>query len=219
MLKIDCISDLHLYFGPKLDGGDILVIAGDISYVGKPVDFMEFNNWLGKYKDMYKAIVFTPGNHDIGSQRDISLFKSLVPNVTHYLINESANILGLNFFGSPMTPTFFDWAWMADRGEPIKRYWDMIPSDTDVIITHGPAFGILDKCADMNNSTRFVHVGCEELLKTIQRIKPKAHIFGHIHEGYGTISKDGTIFVNAAIMDGAYNPVNKPITIHLGLDN
>ena len=126
MVKIDCISDLHLYFGPELEGGDILVVAGDVSYVGNVIDFAEFNFWLGKYKDKYKAIVFTPGNHDLGSQRNPSLFKSLVPNATHYLINETATILGLKFFVSPITPTFMNWAWMADRGEPIKRYWDMI---------------------------------------------------------------------------------------------
>src|SRR5258708_4908594 len=115
-IKIDCVSDLHLYFGPKLDGGDILVVAGDISYMGTALDFMEFNLWLGKLKDKYKAIIVTPGNHDLGSERNPSLFKSLVPNASHFLINEPATILGLNFWVSPITPTFFDWAWMADRG-------------------------------------------------------------------------------------------------------
>lgn len=214
-IKIDCVSDLHLYFGPKLDGGDILVVAGDISYVGNAIDFIEFNSWLGKLKDKYKAIVVTPGNHDKGTQRNPALFKSLVPNATHYLINESATILGLKFFVSPITPTFFDWAWMADRGEPIKKYWDMIEEGTDVIVSHGPPYGILDQCPDWQDHTKLVSVGCEELLKAVKRIKPRAHIFGHIHESHGKITIDGTTFVNAAIMDETYKPVNDPISITL----
>ena len=214
-VKIDCISDLHMYFGPELKGGDILVIAGDITYVGRMADFMAFNHWLGSIKHLYKTIVVTPGNHDLGSERDPALFKSLVPNATHFLINEPATILGLNFWVSPITPTFFDWAWMADRGEEIKRYWDMIPEGTDVIVTHGPPYGIMDECGDMNDRSKMVHVGCEELLKAVQRIKPKLHIFGHIHEGHGQTTIDGTTFVNAAIMDGVYSPINDPITIEL----
>ena len=215
MVKIDCISDLHMYFGPKLDGGDILVVAGDISFVGNALDFVEFDFWLGKYKDKYKAIVFTPGNHDLGSQRNPSLFKSLVPNATHYLINEPAEILGLKFWVSPITPTFMNWAWMADRGAPIKRYWDMIPAGTDVLVTHGGPYGILDECPELDDPTKMVHVGCEELLKAVKRVKPRAHIFGHIHEGYGQTTIDETTFINASIMDGQYNPVNTPISITL----
>jgi Icc-related predicted phosphoesterase len=214
-IKLDCISDLHLFFGPKLEGGDILVVAGDISYIGKMEDFIRFNSWLDQYKKKYSFIVFTPGNHDLGSQGNPDLFKSLVPNVTHYLINEPAEILGLKFFVSPITPTFMDWAWMADRGEAIKRYWDMIPENTDVLVTHGPPYGILDQCPDWQDHTKSVSVGCEELLKAVQRIKPRVHIFGHIHEGYGQITIDKTTFINAAIMDGQYNPVNDPISIIL----
>ena len=214
MLKIDCISDLHMYFGPQLEGGDILVMSGDISFVGKAIDFAEFDFWLGKQKDKYKAIIVTPGNHDLGSQRNPSLFKGLITNAT-YLVNEPATILGLKFWVSPMTPTFMNWAWMADRGAPIRRYWDMIPDGTDVLVTHGPPFGILDECPDMGDVTKPVHVGCEELLKAVKRIKPRLHIFGHIHEGYGQVTIDGTTFINAAIMDGQYNPVNKPISINI----
>jgi Icc-related predicted phosphoesterase len=203
-----------MYFGPKLEGGDILIMSGDISFVGNAIDFAEFDFWLGKIKHQYKAIIVTPGNHDLGSQRNPSLFKSLITNAT-YLVNEPATILGLKFWVSPMTPTFMNWAWMADRGASIKRYWDMIPEGTDVIVTHGPPFGILDACPDMDDSTKLVNVGCEELLKAVQRIKPRLHIFGHIHEGHGQVTIDGTTFINASIMNGQYQPVNSPITINI----
>jgi Icc-related predicted phosphoesterase len=215
-IKIDCVSDLHMYFGPILPGGDVLVVAGDISYVGKSLDFMEFNHWLGEYTDKYKKIVVVPGNHDLGSETNPTFFKSLVPNATHYLLNEPANILGFRFYGSPITPTFMNWAWMADRGEPIKKYWDRIPKNTEVLITHGPAWGIMDECPDLNDSTKLVHVGCEELLKRIKKLtKLKAHIFGHIHECNGVKTIDGVTYVNASIMTGDYQPTQPYHTIHL----
>ena len=86
---------------------------------------------------------------------------------------------------------------------------------TDVIVCHGMPYGILDECPDINDSSKLVHVGCEELLKAVYRIKPKLFIGGHLHEGHGRLDKDGMTFINAAIMDGQYNPVNKPISIIL----
>src|SRR3989304_3950410 len=100
-IKIDCIADLHLHFGPKLDGGDILVIAGDITFLGNQIDFIKFNNWLDIYKNKYKAIVFIPGNHDLLAESNPSSTRKLLSNVTHYLQDEGAAILGLKFWGSP----------------------------------------------------------------------------------------------------------------------
>ena len=214
-LKLDCVSDLHLYFGPELEGGDILCIAGDISYVGKAIDFAEFNYWLGKHKDKYKAIAFTPGNHDWLAQTNPSLAKGLLMNATHYLLDEPSKILGLNFYGSPRTPEFNQWAFNEPRGEGLKKWWDRIPKNTDVLLTHGVPYGIMDECPDIIDPSKLVHVGDEELLKAIYRLKPKLCIGGHIHEGHGRVDKDGIIFVNASIMDGDYKPVNKPITIYL----
>jgi len=88
-------------------------------------------------------------------------------------------IEGVKFYGSPWQPRFFDWAFNLDRGEEIKKKWDLIPMDTDVLITHGPPYGILDLTHEGEK------VGCEELMKAVLRVQPKIHIFGHIHEAYG----------------------------------
>jgi Icc-related predicted phosphoesterase len=95
------------------------------------------------------------------------------------------------------------------RGMEIKRHWDLIPIDTDVLITHGPPMGIRDLCA---NGER---VGCEDLLQAIISIKPRIHAFGHIHEGQGTTRVDKTIFVNACCLDERYNPAHDPIDVGL----
>ena len=94
----------------------------------------------------------------------------------HYLCDESLTLDGVKFYGSPWQPRFFDWAFNKDRGAPLKAIWDKIPLDTDVLITHGPPHGILDLTFDK------IKAGCEELLLAVQRIKPKVHVFGHIHE-------------------------------------
>lgn len=87
----------------------------------------------------------------------------------------------------------------------LKEKWDLIPDDVDVLITHGPAVGILDKIMDGSN------VGCEELIKAIKRIKPKYHLCGHIHEGYGVTELDGCTHINASITTERYIPTNKPV--------
>lgn len=112
---------------------------------------------------------------------------------------------GIKFYGSPWQPWFFDWAFNLQRGAEIRAKWDLIPLDTDVLITHGPAFGILDK------TTRGARVGCEELLKVIEQVKPQLHVFGHIHEAYGIYSNDNLSFVNASNCDVQFNLVNPPI--------
>jgi len=205
-IKMDCVSDTH-GAQPALPGGDILVVAGDISYQGEPRELSAFNAWVSKQN--YAAKVLIAGNHDWLFERDPGLAKSLVPAVTHYLQDSGATIMGLRFWGSPVQPEFMNWAFNRRRGAEIKRHWDRIPPEIDVLVTHGPPHGILDKTEEG------LLVGCEELATAVRRIKPKVHIFGHIHEGYGHVRQEGTLFVNASIMTERYEPLNKPITIHM----
>ena len=112
---------------------------------------------------------------------------------------------GVKFYGSPWQPWFYDWAFKFERGPEIRAKWDLIPEDTDVLITHGPLFGIGDLTAHGDQA------GCHDLLEVVEKIKPAIHIFGHIHEGYGVTSNGVTTFINASICDHLYQPVNPPI--------
>lgn len=89
----------------------------------------------------------------------------------------------------------------------------MIPPDTDILITHGPPYGFADK------TYGGLSVGCEELIKVIDVIKPKVHVFGHIHEGYGIARNDHTVFINASTCTLRYRPENKPIVFDLPIIN
>ena len=121
-----------------------------------------------------------------------------------YLQDEATTIMGLKFYGSPWQPRFFDWAFNADRGKPLADIWAKIPEDTDVLVTHGPPFGILDQ------TWRGEKVGCQDLLARVRIIRPRFHLFGHIHEGYGAFQNESTVFLNGSICDLNYNLGNLP---------
>jgi len=213
-LKIDCISDLHL-FHPKLEGGDILLCAGDLTFHGKIHKVIEMLKWLSEQD--YKHIVYIAGNHD----KTFDFFPEAVkhiqdgfPNLT-YLNDNGTECEGLKIWGSPITPAFGS-GWAFNRyAHEIGDHWKLIPNDIDILITHGPPYGILDKVA--HSYGRDPHVGCPKLLEKVQKIKPKVHLFGHIHEAYGQIEQDGITYVNASIMNLRYDQrhPNKVITLNL----
>ncbi|NRS87458.1 Icc-related predicted phosphoesterase [Flavobacterium sp. 7E] len=104
---------------------------------------------------------------------------------------------------------FFGLGFQSPKGVEINKHWKLIPKDTDILITHGPPFGILDLTASNYNA------GCEMLLKKVNQIKPKLHVFGHIHEGYGIIENGKTIFANASSVNVHYQMVNAPIVLEI----
>src|SRR5690606_9104680 len=116
-------------------------------------------------------------------------------------------------WGSPITPYFHNWAFNRKRGAKIKAHWDLIPDDTDILITHGPPFGILDETVYSKRT------GCEELLLRVYQVQPKYHIFGHIHEDYGMLAKRETTFVNASVLDDRYELVNDAMILNSGRDS
>ncbi len=186
----------------------MLIHAGDFTVDFPPIseidDLIFFNRWLEKQPYRYKILI--AGNHDFIFQKDYSTAKQIITHAI-YLQDSGIEIDGLKFWGMPWTPPFMNWAFMA-ADKQMKRYTDIIPDDIDVLITHGPPYGIMDKVGRNN-------VGCKNLLQTVKRVKPKAHIFGHIHEGYGTLSMDGITFVNAASLNEWYDPANKPIVVEV----
>lgn len=213
MPRIVAISDTHSRhqnFDPLPDG-DILIHAGDATVKGNFGEVVEFNRWLGTLPHKHK--IFVAGNHDFIFEKSPDIARGLITNAT-YLQDSFVIIEGLKIYGSPWQPRFYDWAFNLDRGRDIARKWAMIPEDTDVLVTHGPPHGILDMVSDRWTGTAEA-VGCEELLPVVQRIKPRLHIFGHIHASYGQLVQDGIHFVNAASCDESYKIAYAPIVIDL----
>ncbi|MCC6461480.1 MAG: metallophosphatase domain-containing protein [Saprospiraceae bacterium] len=204
-MKFVFISDTHLkHEQVELPPGDVLVHAGDFSRRGTPEEAAAFLHWFAQQPFRHKILV--AGNHDFIAERDPGLFRALLPEGVLYLENSGIEIEGIRLWGSPITPWFFDWAFNRQRGAEIRRYWEAIPEQTDVLITHGPPYGLLDEVLRDPRP-----VGCRDLLRRVQEIRPRVHVFGHIHEGYGQRLENGTLFINASLLDVRYQVVNPPV--------
>jgi Icc-related predicted phosphoesterase len=207
MLRIVCISDTHGgHDAFQIPTGDILLHAGDFSKRGKEHEIIAFNDWLGKLPHKHKVVI--AGNHDFGMEKYPEKAHQWITHA-HYLNDSEITIEGLRIWGSPITPWFFDWAFNRYRGADIRKHWDLIPHGIDILITHGPPKDILDKTA------RGEGVGCEDLAVAIARVRPRLHVFGHIHEAHGKEEKDGTTYLNASLMDLQYNPTQTAWVIEL----
>lgn len=219
MTKLVIFSDTHGgHMATQLPDGDILIHCGDFCNHGSWLDALKFVNWFGALPHKHK--IFIAGNHDIffeqGNPSEIDLFLKTLPKDVHYLNDSGIELEGLKFWGSPVQPTFFNWAFNRDRGEAIKKHWNLIPPDTDVLITHGPPKGVCDEVIE-NRMVR--HVGCADLYDAVQRISPKLHVFGHIHfSGGKSFVTNKTIYINAAIADESYIPSNKPHLVEIDKD-
>lgn len=209
-MKLVFISDTHcLHEQVKVPNGDIVFHCGDALSYGTHKEFLQFIHWYASLPHKYK--VYTPGNHDRFVEAQFDLAKIMCQEKgIHLLHNELISIEGLSIYGSAFTPTFFNWSFMLDRGLEIKKAWDKIPTDLDVLISHGPPYGILDECSNG-------HVGCEELNAAILLKKPKIAAFGHIHEQGAKIeSKNNILYINASVCDEDYRPVNSPTVVNYG---
>ena len=218
-IRFVCISDTHSLQLNLPEGfipdGDVLIHAGDFSMQGQPLEITKFNAFLGQLPHQYKIVV--AGNHEITfdpsferyTKIDAEWCRSLLTNCT-YLQDDFINIYGYKIYGSPWQPEFGDWAFNLKRGQDCLSKWNLIPADTDILVTHGPPLGHGDYCFDR------VRAGCVDLLQVVEKkVKPSYHIFGHIHEGYGVTTNGTTNFINASVCNLRYNPVNKPIVFDL----
>ncbi|XP_033745150.1 metallophosphoesterase MPPED2-like [Pecten maximus] len=241
-VRVVCISDTHSKVEMKdpemIPHGDILLHAGDFTMKGEPNAVNTFNKFLGQLPHKHKIVI--AGNHDISFDDFIMSKTSLDPMLGSmqkyrdqmkslgvkcvrdlmtnciYLEDAMVSLYGINIYGSPWQPTYASgrWGFNLCRGEPLLQKWKHIPTNTDILITHGPPVGYGDEAKGGN------HVGCVELLNVVQKlVKPKYHVFGHIHEGYGMSTDGCTTFINAATCTTRYRPVNPAIVFDFPLPN
>jgi len=206
----------HTAMRHPVPDGDILVHCGDFCGHGKLREVADFANWFANFPHPHKLV--TAGNHDRPVEEDPDHCRALfAERGIELLLGESVTIEGFRFFGSPVTPTFFNWHFMRDRGAAIRAEWEKIPVGTDVVFTHGPPYGHGDLTSPwQGNPPR--SAGCLELLERLRLVRPQLHLCGHIHEGYGVTCSDevpGTTFVNAAICNERYQPDHAPFRVEL----
>jgi len=222
-MKVTLISDTHTkhnQLNGDLPGGDLLIHAGDFMNSGyNPMEAMEFFNWFDKIA-IYDHKIFIAGNHDrwMENKSEEALGILTGYKTIDYLQDEwmiigdgdphDPNTKTAKIYGSPWQPEFYNWAFNLPRnGEALKAKWNAIPTDTDILVTHGPAQTYLDTSGAPYNTPL---LGCELLKERIELIKPKIHVCGHIHGGYGYYFNGHTHFFNASILNEQYNYANLP---------
>ena len=222
---IDCISDLHGHY-PKLEGVDLLIVAGDLTAKHTEEEYHWFCNRIKV--ENYKRVIFIAGNHDT-FLTDVKPFKETrwwlgsVIGQFEYLYDSGTEFEGLKIWGSPWVAAFpgmnrncmaFTMEVGCDTDEWLAEKWALIPDDTDILITHSPPFGVLDKVERYDKGI-IENVGSKSLAARCCDLDYKLHVFGHVHEGYGILRVGDVTMVNASHVNKYYKPVNKSIRIEL----
>lgn len=230
-LCIVALSDTHELHGDLVvPDGDVLVHAGDFTGRGSLPAVAKFAAWMAQHPHKHKIVI--AGNHEMsfediyntaspryvdgkrriptGRSTTRSLALSMLTDAGLTYLEDSPTVVdGRLFYGSPWTPAFKNWAFNLDRGSRgMLLTRAKIPADVEVLITHGPPFGILDSTVD------HAHQGCQALAARVFHLdKLKANIFGHLHKDGGKtqeihVGDRHVQFVNAAICDDAYAPIH-----------
>ncbi len=214
-MKITFISDTHnkhKQITQDLPGGDLLIHAGDISSRGYEHEIKDFCKWFNSI-DNYTHKIFIAGNHDWGFQNNTEKVKEILETYKSIdYLQDNCILVGedmVKIWGSPWQPEFYNWAFnLPIRGEELQQKWEMIPQDTDILITHGPAWGWVDKVLG-----QYENLGCELLAQRITQIKPKIHVCGHIHSGHGYQFDGYTHYINASVLSEQYTYHYKPLNV------
>jgi Icc-related predicted phosphoesterase len=206
-LRLVLLSDTHQrHREVEVPDADILIHAGDFTMLSKSMSAIaDFNTWLGELPHRHKIIV--PGNHEYFLEADPSR-RSMLTNAI-VLINEGTEIERLRIWGTPITP-LYSGAFGLSSSNDRKQVYAQIPKDIDILITHGPPYGILDSVSHTGP-----HPGCRELFDAVVRVRPKLHVFGHVHGAHGILHTNQTNFVNAALL-GSNGDLNQvPVLVRI----
>jgi len=185
---------------------DIMIFSGDCSNVRDPYnnepEVRAFIDWYKRQNATYK--IFVAGNHDTSIEKNLVKPKDFTDNGIIYLENDFIIIEDLKIWGSPFSPTFGDWSFMRSR-DKMDKLWKHIPEDTDILVTHSPAKSVLDLSYNRDGKLEFC--GCSSLMKHVERVKPKLHLYGHIHcvknirnAGTMKVANLDTIFSNGSVV-------------------
>jgi Icc-related predicted phosphoesterase len=205
-MRIVALGDTHTrHWDVSLPKGDVLIFAGDAEF-RSVLDLVNFNAWLSVLK--YQAIIVIAGNHDFFCERYSNDVRKYLTKAVYLKDEQFILPNGMKLWGSPMTQTFLNWAFMDSDENLGQYYWSKIPADTDILLVHGPAYKHLDTAVPRGDP-----LGSKTLAEKIKELRIPCVVHGHIHGGYGVEKKDKTTYLNCSVLDEEYQLVNKPIVI------
>jgi Icc-related predicted phosphoesterase len=218
-MNILCMSDLHGHL-MDLPKADILLIGGDICplknhSIGYQANWINttFSKWVASL-DITEVFVVA-GNHDFVFEQGAGLLKRGLP-FTYLQDRTVISKEGLIIHGSPWQKRFYDWAFNADE-DKLAMAWEMIPSNTDILLLHGPPYGYGDLgnkvYPDKDDDSQWPkteHCGSPSLTDKIIEIQPKLVVYGHIHPGRGKYTCGQSVLLNSSIVDCMYQPCYLP---------
>lgn len=211
-MKLIILSDTHGCIQDiKIPSGDVLIHCGDFSNNGSYKELVGQLNIFAEQQHLWK--LWIPGNHDLFLGRKDSyllsdLYDQYAQRGMFYLCDNGIEIESINFYGTPWSNPYFNWAFMLSEEEQEKKF-TMIPFDTDVLISHTPPYGILDR------NREGIHCGSKALLRRIEEVRPGISCFGHLHDARGENSHSikGTTFINASNINGWV--IHPPVEIEI----
>ena len=187
-MRIVAVADTHLFHDELVvPDGDVFVHAGDMCRGGDLTELEAAADWIAGLPHRHKVIV--AGNHDWAFAREPGAARAMFAGA-HYLEDAGVTIEGVRFYGAPWQPAYNDWAFNLSRGKPLAQVWAKIPRGIDVLVTHGPPDGIGDR------SGMAQRAGCADLRRRVEKVKPRLHLFGHIHQDGGAWRLGATTFAN-----------------------
>jgi predicted phosphohydrolase len=192
VIRLVAVADTHLFHGDlTIPDGDVFVHAGDLCRGGTLDELRAAAGWLAALPHAHKVVV--AGNHDWALAREAAAARAILADAgVTYLEDKGAVIMGHRFWGSPWQPAFHDWAFNLPRGAPLAARWGLIPPGLDVLVTHVPPAGI----GDLGGEGIPGREGCADLMRRVDQVRPRLHLFGHIHQDGGLWQRGGTVFAN-----------------------
>ena len=210
-MRLVLLSDTHNQHAdlPPIPDGDLLVHAGDLTCRGTLPELCSALHFLAALPHRHKIVI--AGNHDRLFETDPGLARSLIPAGVTYLEDAGTVVEGVRIWGSPWQPAFMDWAYNLRTRDALAARWARIPDDTQLLITHGPPYGLLDRVHDPRQ-----HVGCPDLRERVRALPDlRLHVFGHIHDAAGRLTMQGVTYANASITIDEDTGIRPPLVIDL----
>ncbi len=205
-MRLTIISDTHRRHDELGTlSGDVLIHCGDMFdlFERNSSDRDDIDRWFSRQR--FDVILCIGGNHDhLLAHRGHGAGQPFRHAI--YLEEQTLVHKGIAFYGTPWVPLLQGHAFYASEDE-LKEKWSRIPAATDVLITHTPPAGILDR------SSRGQDFGCRHLARCVTRIAPRVHCFGHVHSSGGVREAGGTTYVNASSVDRPHNALRHPVQI------